>query len=235
MKQISYWAKKNQNTAWILIALAHFLLAYLAFLLSQLLLQKGIEFTAQLFFSILLFFIPLVLFYPGKKKYYARKSFDLALTLQGFILLTILFNTNLLQKEQNHSLYAASGVTDSTVFKYKASEKILSDFQSHHRKLSKKDGRTLRKELKFQSKKWVLQNNREQNDKTGDIIAIILLALLLSMGVLLLACAIGCGGAEVLAAIVAIGGIAAVIWLTVVMINKVNRKKRGEPIPKQNI
>ncbi|HLO83153.1 MAG TPA: hypothetical protein VK166_19455 [Chitinophagaceae bacterium] len=233
MKKISYWAKKNPGIAWVLIAGAHFGLAWLAFLLSQLLLQSGIEFNGKAFFTILVFFVPLALFYPAKKKYYARKTFDLALTLQGFILFTILFNTNLLQKEHYRSAYSAIGVTDSSVFKYKASEKILTDFQKNHQKLSKKDGRTLRKELKFQSKKWIHQNNKSQNDKTGEIIAIILLAILISMGVLLLACAIGCGGAEVLAAIVAIGGIVAVIWLTVVMINRVNRKKREEAIPKQ--
>jgi hypothetical protein len=235
MKKISYWAKKNPKTAWVLIALAHFGLIYLAFLLSQLLLQSGIEFNGKAFFTILVFFIPLALFYPAKKNYYARKTFDLVLTLQGFILFTILFNTNLLQKEQYRSAYSAIGVTDSSVFKYKASEKILSDFRNHHQKLSKKDGRTLRKELKFQSKKWILENNKEQQDKTGEIIAIILLALLLTFGVLLLACAIGCGGAETLAAIVAIGGILVVVWMTVVLINRVNRRKREGAIPKQNI
>lgn len=232
MKKISYWAKRNQKKAWLLITLCHLILIYLAFQLSHLFLQAGVEFNAIAFFTVLVFFVPLALFYPSKKKYAVRKTFDLVITGQGFILLFILFNTSFLHKEHYGSGYAAIGHLDSINYKYKESQKILAEFQNTHQKLSRKNARTLRKELNYQSKKWMKEPDKENNG-TLKIIAIILLALVASTFILFLACGIGCAGAEVLAGIVAVVGFAGVIWLTIILIKGVNKKRRKNQVLNQ--
>ena len=235
MKKISYWAKKNQKLSWILITTSHLVLMVLAFQLSKLLTHTGIRLNGNLFYLIAVLFIPLIVFYPSRKQYNARKGFDLLLTLQGFVLFIILFNTDLLRKENSMVSYAAISIADSSVFKFRESGKILSDFRTAHRKLSKEEGRILRKELKHQSKKWLLQKENGRKDNTIEIIGIIVLALALSYGVLLLACSISCAGAETLAVIVAIGGIGVLIGLTIIAIKNLNKRTREQPRPEQKV
>jgi hypothetical protein len=230
MKKISYWAKKNPRKSQAIITACHFSLIALASILASLFKERGVLLNNNIFYWCLILFLLLAAFYPGRKQYAMRKTADFIFVILGFIQFCVLFNTDFLQKKSFTGLYAASIGTDSSLtryrvgdFKYGSSEKILAEYQQHHKKLNRRDQKILVKELKYQSRKMAAQGPGN-GDNTAEIIGIIALALLVSTGILLLSCAIACGGAEVLAGIVLVAGLVAVVWLAVIRIKQVNRR-----------
>lgn len=238
MKKISYWAKYNPRKSQAIITACHLSLIVLAFILSSLFKERGVILNTNIFYLCLISFLILAIFYPGRKQYAMRKTADFIFVILGFIQFCVLFNTDFMQKKSLTGLYAASIGTDSSLtrykvgdFKYGSSEKILAEYQQHHKKLNRRDQKILVKELKYQSRKMATKGPGN-GDNTAEIIGIIALALLISMGIIFLSCAIACGGAEVLAGLVLIAGLFVVIWLVVIRIKQVNRRaiKKEKPI-----
>ena len=146
------------------------------------------------------------------------------------MLFMILFNTDLLRKENRLTSYAATVITDSSKLKSRE-PKAIAGLHKDHKKITNREGKTLRKELARVSKLWSFRNEKAKKDHTGEIVKIILLALLATAGILFLGCAIGCAGAETVATAVAIGGLGVVIWMTIVLIRKQNKITREKSKP----
>src|SRR5438128_784233 len=75
-----------------------------------------------------------------------------------------------------------------------------------------------------------------RNDKTAaDQALLIILAIIVALGLLYLvaaaACSLSCSGADAAAALVAIVGTVGIIWLLVIIIKKIGRRKEPDPIP----
>jgi len=226
MKNISLWAQFNPKKTWLLITLAHFILVWLAYILSGLLGQIGYAIPSFIFpLSFLVFFFVIIV-YPRKGWYYPKKACDFILALVGFVQFCFLFNSEIKQYQNTKSLFASTIINDSLIYKYPQSGKIITDFKKDHHKISKKESRILLKEFKYQSRKLVKNENAKDSDKTLEIILVILLALGIFVGIAALACGISCGGAEALAVIVLIGGLVLAILVAWGLIRNINKKKR---------
>lgn len=121
---------------------------------------------------------------------------------------------------------------DSSLNKNERSSTILESISMQDKKaLTGNERRVLKKELKHEIKKYSRHkkaNDKEKSDATFRIIMIILLALGLFLLLALISFMVAYSGLEGLGIGILIGGLAGIIFLTISLIKKVNKRKNGQ-------
>ncbi len=239
MKKISAWAKDHKRSARIIIVVSVIALNILGIVTGVYLNELGISLPLSfLLFCGGLYAIGFIA-YParslkGKKLnaaafYVRQKSCDLLLIGSTFFMVSWMANhpDRLFRYGQTAQAIVPAGKPqpgDSAVRTYKSIPAFIASMKDEN-------GKTLKwKERKKLLKEQVRAIKRSAEPSKGGKIALIVLsvlgAVLLLYGVAALSCSLSCGGSDALAIVVAIGGTALVVWLTIVVIKSITGKKK---------
>lgn len=245
MLNLSYWAKKHVFYARILLVFLKLLLAGLAFVLSRLLNAANWQIPELVIGTTVIVFFLVIIFYPDKqvkkinfyRAFVYRKTCDCLLAAVSFVLLTHLFQQGNVNSfyNSNSSAIAAMSTTIKPIEPPSAEQILKSLNEGRDKKtLTHQEKRILKKEFKRQLGVWVkaaLKGDKETKRKAGLIILAIIGALGLLALVGLLACNVSCNGADGAAIVIAVLGLAGVIWGLIAVIRRIKRgpKKKTQP------
>ena len=236
MRKISVWAKRHRSEAIACIVAMKLILAVIAFYLGSLLSELNINIPFPAFIITMVVLLTAALLYPSplrratlsKKQFYLwQKSCDFAVAACSFAMITTLVNSDGAVTGTPFSF--ASNVTVSTT---PTAEEILASLQYRDKStLTRHEKRILKEEFKKQIKVYAVAKIKGNNDGAGKAL-LIALTIIGAVGLLYLvaalACTLACNGSDAAAVIVAILGAAAVIWLTVVIIQRISRGPKKE-------
>lgn len=198
--------------------------------------EMDIIVSESLGFFTLFIFIVAALLYPSKsgsisyRKYFypKQKICDFTLAACTFILMVSITN-NQLYHVTTPSSYASSNITIS---KPPTAEEILASLKYRDKKtLTKPEKKILKQEFKKQLKvftKATLSGNKKDADNAALVILVIIGAIGLTLLLSALVCSLSCGGADGLAVAVALLGLTAIIWGSIVLIKRINRGPRNK-------
>ena len=236
MRKISIWAKSHPRTARVYIVVIKILLAIMAWWVGRTLSEMDIAVPGSFGYFTLLIFIVIALVYPSRnstafsRKYFylKQKSCDALLAGCTFIMMVSITNNQLYQAATSSS-YANSSISIS---KPPTAEEILASLKYRDKKtLTKQEKKILKQEFKKQLKiftKATLSGNKKDADNSGLIILVIIGAIGLTILLAALVCSISCGGAEGLAVVVALLGLTAIVWASVVLIRRINNDPQNK-------
>lgn len=218
MIRISFWASKHQLAARALLAVFHIALfsatVFVAVLLDQI--NVHLHYTVPLVALGLL--VASIILYPAERKtrsflknYLKRKSCEFVFLWSTLICVCFVFNNDVRVSFFN-SYQTLNG-------SFVSSKDKVTETRSKSNVFSKKTVKQQFKELLKELKR----SKKASGDKAGLIILTILGGLALTFVVLALSCSLACNGSEGLAIAVLIGGVAAVIFLMVFLIKKINQ------------
>ena len=243
MRKISLWAKHHPRTARVYIIIIKILLAAMAWFVSRSLIEMDIILPGGIGLAALLIFFLAALLYPSKSGtksssrshfYIKQKSCDFTLVACTFIMMVSIINNQQYRIAIN-SLHASTNIIASSE---PTAEQILTSLKdSDKKKLTRLEKRILKQEFKKQLKVFTtasLACDKKGSDQAGWIILTIIVALGLTFLLTALVCSLSCGGAEGIAVVVAILGLAAIIWGTIAMIKKIKRKEKKK-VPEKSI
>lgn len=241
MKKISLWAKSHPWPARIIIVVSFILLNGLGIVTGLLLRDLQVILPS----ATLLFFVSLyaggVLFYPRKKNgghgqarslfYRRQKTCDLLLVGSTFLMIVYLGNHprqifNYPSPFSSAMASTSSLPKDSLNHAYKSGRDFMATVRDEKGKLLKWKER--KKLLKTQIKAIRHDDDLSPGAKAALIILCVLVALGLSYLVASLACSLSCSGSEAGAVVVAIGGSALIIFLTIIAIRAIMGKKKKQ-------
>jgi hypothetical protein len=239
MRKISVWAALNPWKTRLIIVLGHILLGLFALYIGEELRELDILLPKAFLLIPILVFLSTVFVYPSvmTSRYIGTVSFRFLIrkTCDGLII-ACSFATMIYIFNQVHLLparfasYATLPYKDSSIQKKRSAQEILASLQYRDKKsLTNYEKRVLKKEFRKQVKIYSdakLKKAEEKSNKALKIILVILLALGLTFLLAWLACAISCGGAEILALIIGLAGLIGIIWLTIHLIKRINKGKR---------
>ncbi|MGE5107222.1 MAG: hypothetical protein ACM3H8_06740 [Sphingobacteriales bacterium] len=234
MKKISFWARKNYWAARILIIIIKLLLIGIGIYTGQNLKSLGIFFSPFIFYFTVAVLLLAALYYPGTRQkkalawkafYIKQKAFDLTAITASFIL--ILFIVNYQNRTELNTELQAS-FHGKKVNQKPTAEEILSSLSYRDKSsLTRTEKKVLKKEFKVQLGVY-LKSKVTGNKKDGDKAALTILAIIVAIGLAILlaflACSLSCSGNDGLAVVVGIVGLAAIIWLLIYVIKKINQK-----------
>ncbi|MGB3153884.1 MAG: hypothetical protein WBB06_04755 [Chitinophagaceae bacterium] len=238
MRKISCWAKDHKWSSRFIIVASFIILNILGIVTGKLLGSLGVSIPV----SVLLFFAGLYcvgfIAYPSRtlksKKlnaaafYVRQKSCDFLLVGSTFCMIVYMGNhpDRVFQYEQVFNSAIASTpslLKDSTVKTYKSIADFSASMRDENGKLLKWKER--KKLLKEQVRAIQKSDEPSKGGKAVLIILSVLVALLLIGLVASLACSLSCGGSDVFAVIVGIGGTALIVWLLIAVIRSILGKK----------
>lgn len=242
MKKISIWARDHKWPARIIIVFSILLLNVIGIYTGILLNDSGIKISVSLLFFFAILYAIGFISYPSKKNkekkhsasafYIRQKSCDFLLAFSTFCMFIYMGNHPGQFFQHNLAFNSAKATSfsfpkDSSVKSYKPINEFLASMKDAN-------GNTLKwKERKLLLKEQVraIKHSSEisNGNKTLLIILSVIAAILLIGLVASLACSLSCAGSEVAAFILGFGGTALIIWLLVVVIRKISRKKMKEP------
>lgn len=239
MRRLSTWAKLNPWKARFIIIAGHFLLGGIAYFLSMQLVDAGRELSSLfLCCCIGVFIITAAVYTIIKKKeknaenkqyfFIRRKTGDLLIGICTFCMACWVFTNFHQYLPQFYPASQATSVGPSA--EKPTAEEILNSLQYRDKKsLTRTEKRILKKEfrkqLKIYAKAKITGNKLEANKALLIILAVIAACGLISL-LAGLACTISCNGSETLAFILFVVGTAGIIWLLVITINAIHRKKK---------
>ncbi|HYM93573.1 MAG TPA: hypothetical protein VET23_05490 [Chitinophagaceae bacterium] len=238
MKKISYWAKSHKWQTWVVIIVAFLILNTLGIITGILLQELEISVSVILMFICFFLYLAALIAYPSKSKkgktlsraafYIKQKSCDFILAASTFGMIVYLANhpDRLFQSYPTISAAVkaeSSKPKDSLAKGYKS----IKDFSASMKDVNGNQlkWKERKKLLKEQVRNIRKSNELTNGDKTGLIILSVLVALGLIALVAALACNLSCSGSDAAAAIVGIGGTALIIFLLVLVIRNINKKK----------
>ncbi|MCB0563619.1 MAG: hypothetical protein KDD01_04510 [Phaeodactylibacter sp.] len=227
MKNLRFWAKTHPRESWVILTVLHFVLAYLWAEIGIYLYVFGWKLGWGLFLAGgILVFLGLVL-YPGRweRKRHSRQNFvrrrsvfDGLLLFSGFLLTVTTFNQSAQRAEV---ISTADAAAVPTVFKDNsdASKGMFHWLKAGKEKSEQKQWRkSIRKRVKEKIKELRSQGGKGRGAK---VMLLVLLSVGLSLGVLLLSCSLACSGAEGAAILLAILGVAGIVWLLSALVGKI--------------
>ncbi len=122
--------------------------------------------------------------------------------------------------------------TSIALSKPPTAEEIIASLKYRDKKtLTKQEKKILRKEFKKQLKIFTtatLSGNKKDADNAGLVVLVIIGAIGLTILLSALVCSLSCGGADGLAVAVALLGLTAIIWASVVLIRRINNGPRNK-------
>ncbi|MEO9003885.1 MAG: hypothetical protein ABI288_04070 [Ginsengibacter sp.] len=228
MKNISIWAHAHKVAARIAIVLIYILLNISGLIVGDILYSMDINLPHWILILACIFTVVGAFLYPLKKHrhrylnfYKSQKLFDGLLVFATFIF--IVFTGN--QINNKHEPFIGRSFASNIIPRSlsETSLNISTGKSLGENSLSKKEQkRSFKMWIKSLRKSYKAQDN---SGKTLRIILVVLGAIGLSLVLTALACNIACSGAEALGYIVGIGGIAAVIFGAVKLIQRITRGK----------
>ncbi|GAB4093765.1 hypothetical protein [Flaviaesturariibacter terrae] len=211
MYSISVWARGHKAAARILLFVALAALNGTAWIAGNWLAAAGAEAPGELLFPVALLSALLLLAYPaGRATYRVRKRFDSAL-MGCTCLLVLLLSAG---PEEGPLPLAATAAQAASV-----SASVSAPPKS--RKLLRRLARRLRAHYR----------SSNDNGKAALIVLTIVLGLLLAVLVVALACNVACSGAELLAIIVGLLGLAGIVFGVMAVIRRIVNGPRKKPAP----
>lgn len=230
MIQISYWAKNHKAMARVLLAILHTVLCiatiYVAILLDQI--DVHLHYTVPL--AALVLSVASVMVYKSSKQakksfvidYYKRKGCEFIFLWTTLICICFMYNkdSRVAYFNSYQTLNGSFSISDKKVKEKPATSDNTS------KKSVRKQFKALLRELK--------KNRASSGGKTALIALVVLGGIGLTFLLIGLSCNLSCNGNEALANFVLVGGLAAIIFLMVFAIKKINRSQRVEeevPIP----
>lgn len=243
MKKISLWGRQNPWPARYLIIASHFLLCALALLNGILLQQLGVVIPTGAYFVFAGIYLLAFMAYPFRVQkgreysaaayYFRQKTCDYALLVTGFF--GVLFFANRPEKMLSldpvlHAAapYSSAIPSDSTVKKYKT----IAEFSA-----SMKDVNGF--PLKWKEKKKLLREQvraikQDKYMSDGAKVGLIILSVAVALGLLFLvaalSCNLSCDGQGGAAALVLIGGLGLIIFLSIITIRAILGKKKRKKL-----
>jgi hypothetical protein len=241
MKKISIWAKSNKCKARTLIVLIHFALIILGTLTGWLLFKINYYIGTGIFYGVLFICILTFFVYPKKggfwhsnfknKFYFIQKSCDIILAFGGFLMVSFC-SENTLTPSANKQLFSAVNLLYASHGANPKAEELLQSLKSRSRKdLSRSEKKILKHEFFREVKVYVKAKATGDNETAVKaFLVIVTIAVAVGLTYLLagLACSLSCSGAQGLAALVMIGGLAVLIFGSIVLtkaIMKIGKKK----------
>lgn len=239
MKKLSHWAKCNPVKARIGIALSYLVLFFLSISLGLLLFFEDLYVSPQGFYLASGLFFLCYLLYPIKGlqwgvfqySYWRQKRMDFLLVFLAFTALSIRFNTFIWSSDA--MTHSSPRAVFTTIY---ANPEAA---QTHAPTSFTKQLKSTLKELKAEAK-VLKQQYKADPSNTG---VKILLILALTLGIVLLlyliavwSCSLSCSGQEGAAALVVIGGLALIIWLSIIAVRGILHlgKKNETPAVEKN-
>lgn len=225
----------------MLIILSHLVLGMFAFYLGKELRELEISLSNTFIYVPFALFVTISFIYPtirwsrliGRTQmgFYVLKACYGIIFACSFAAMIYVFNqVNFLPSR--FASYATLPHRDSSIQKKISASEILASLQSGDKKnLSKFEKRVLKKEFRKQLKNFSHAKQKmdeASSNKTLKIILVIVLAVGLIFLLGALACGISCGGAELLAGIIAVAGLIGIIWITIVLIRNINKKGKTD-------
>jgi hypothetical protein len=232
MKNISRWASHHIIAARILIALFQIIVALLAIFLANQLSDQDIHFSVGWMYAGIASFLILFFLYPHtvsnpRNHFKKQKTFDFLLAALGFCL--VMFLTDQLNQPFNSSspVSASTLIKTPSAYKNPEAERLLKAFKSGEKtKFNAREKRILKKEFKYQLKKYAL-DKITGNSSDGTQTALIILTIVTAVGIFLvlasLACDVSCSGSDAGAILILALGTAGLVWATIAIIRAINR------------
>lgn len=218
MKRLSNWASQHVWQTWLILIILHTILIDGAWFVGTFLYLEGIVFEERIVDVFIVLSIAGLFVYPfirRRRIYWQRKAADLYLVAVGSLALMMVCN-QFTHETIHHppvNEYAHTIVLKSSKKKAKLTHKLQQKAKKIQQRMVKRVKR--------------LQAKNPDIETVGFIILFVLLALLLSYGVIVLSCDLSCSGYEVAAVMVGtFGGIGIIAGLTIGIIWAVRRGRR---------
>ena len=242
MKKISVWARINRGSARILLVLLNLALVLLGIQTGSLLSKINFQFGSGAFYGVMLVFIFVLFAYPHRdgfrslqsknKVYRVQKSADFILAFFSFLMISFLSWNAYVTPESGLSLPFVNPISASNVAKPTA-EEILQSLQHRSGKdLSRSEKKVLKHEFIKQVKGYVLEKAKG-NDKIALKIFLVICTLVAALGigylVAGLACSLSCSGMDGLAVLVALFGLAGIIFGSIKLMRAISRIHKKQP------
>ena len=241
MKQLSIWAKQHVWPARLLIILLHVLLIVIAVYWASLTTENGWTIPFYWLYLLIGAYGALYLIYQGwaqwKKLYWFRTMMHTMMAIVSF-LLVFLYAANLNKPVAATYVMAASVIdpVHGSTYKHAESEKLLQQIKTGEiKKLSKAERKLLRSEFKYQVKRYTAAKRAGQKDEAGNaglIVLTIVVAMAALVGVGSISCTLSCNGNDGAAIAVAVLGTALIIFLAVLAIKGIKKRKEPGSTPK---
>lgn len=233
MKKISFWAKNHVWESRLLIILFYILLNCIGIFVGRLLSELDVLLTGSFFTLCTIITLFLWIYYPVKKStgkvrklsaYSTRKLFDFSLITVTFLMIIYIGNhwEYLSIKVENANATKIIRTTKDSAFENSILIKsfISSIKNTDVNKLSQREKIRI---IKKQVKKIDEQKEMSKEGKIALIALSVIVAIGLLYGVAFLSCSISCGGSQALAIIVAVGGLALVLFLLIKVIKRISK------------
>jgi hypothetical protein len=237
MKKISFWARHHRYAARIIIVSSFLLLTLMGIVAGKILLQNDIQVPLLVIMVVLFFYFFGLAIYPQKALkvagvktmafYYRQKTADFLLAASTLGMIICISNRPDIIAKQSFSLQAAvpsAPLVDSSFKPFKTISAFSASLKDENGKKIK--GRERKKLLKEQLMAIKKAEGMSKAAKTALTILSILVAIGLLGLVAALACDLSCSGAEGAAGVVLIGGLALVIFLTILALRGINGRKK---------
>lgn len=232
MRKLSVWAKHRPAYARIIIIISRCLLALIAYFLGTQLIKSGIKISPLwIYFFIAVFFFTAA-FYPAERSsrtYAKRKWSDLIVASCGFFIVVCMSDQLNKPFSVYETTYAAKSIQPS-LYKNPEAKKLLEQYQNGEKKtFTAREKRIIKNEFKYQLGQYA-KAKLTGNKKSGDEVALIILACIAAVGLFFLlaalACSISCNGSDAAAIVVFVLGTAAIVFGLVMLIKSIKRKNR---------
>ena len=244
MKKISIWAKSNKCKARTIIVLIHFALIILGILTGWLLFKINFYIGTGIFYEVLFICILTFIVYPKKggfwrskfksRFYVIQKSCDFILAFGGFLMISFC-SENTYAPSANKLLFLPVNLLYASHGANPKAEELLQSLKSRSGKdLSRSEKKILKHEFFREVKVYVKAKATGDNESAVKaFLVIVTIAVAVGLTYLLagLACSLSCSGAQGLAALVMIGGLAVLIFGSIVLtktIMKIGKKKQPD-------
>lgn len=227
MRKLSVWAKYHPVLARIIIIVSRILLFLIACFLGKQLIVYSIGLSPLwIYVFIGLFFIAGAT-YPRQRSssnYFKRKFYDGVVAASGFFI-----TLSLVAQLDSPFVSARATTIDPSPYKYAEAKILLEQFKNSEKtKFRGKEKRIIRKEFNYQLLQYAkakITGKKADADQALLIILACIAAVGLLFLVLSLACTLSCNGSDAAAVIVAVLGLAGIIWGLIAVIRAINRKK----------
>lgn len=240
MKRISIWAKAHPQQTRVFIVISYLILNVLGIFIGKQLKQVSIEIPMLLLNASVFIFIIAAIVYPSKSKkrnYILRKTCDSVLISTTFLMIVIAGNrygslSGLFTAYSYQNQALATSIKDSAKHSY-------ASLDAFKLSMKDKDGNM----LKWKERKKLLKKQIKEIKKSGDLtdggkVALTIGCIIVALGLLYLvaaaSCSLSCSGAEGAAFLVGFGGLALVVFLFIIAMRAIHKKKKQPTTTPEN-
>ena len=233
MTKLSVWARQHPANARIIIVVLHLFLILLAMYAGTMLVQLDLKLPVFSFYICCLLFLVAVFIYPPRhQRYYhfnkrqlyiIRKSCDFILGISSFMMILFLAGKNY-TRDSFSPMFSVKALLVTGRDKPTAAAIVASLSYRDKATLTRSEKRILRTEFRRQLKAYTIAKIKKEDNRAAKILLIVL-AIIAAVGLTYLlaglSCSIACGGAEGLAVLVFIAGLAGILVLLMYTIKKI--------------